>query len=399
MAAAPRLIIVADDLTGAMDVAGPLAARGMSTWVVASVGGCTRATLPAAEVVSINADSRHLSEERAAQRVRSVVRDLIDPDCEILIKKIDSTLRGNVVVETLAMLEASGRSAAVVAAAFPRQGRTVVEGAVQVHGVALKDTNFARDALSPPPLEPLHVLFRRADAHADVRSIGRGAPVAPAPARGRRIFVVDSTSDEDLRTTLRSLEGRLRDTLLVGSAGIAEALAEVHFEQASATFTAPAVQGPLLFVVGSRTRAERAAGQRPGRRLLGPHHRSTHWILSTSVRPCAPTEPVLVLKATSDAEGREVEASEVAQRLAEGVAGLLEGRPIAAVVATGGDTAVAILQHLSQPTLRVEGTLLPGIPFSWMQAGGRKVWFVTKAGGFGSRDTFVTIAHRLRGIA
>jgi uncharacterized protein YgbK (DUF1537 family) len=147
MAAAPRLIIVADDLTGAMDVAGPLAARGMSTWAVASVGGCTRATLPAAEVVSINADSRHLSEERAAQRVRSVVRDLIDPDCEILIKKIDSTLRGNVVVETLAMLEASGRSAAVVAPAFPRQGRTVVEGAVQVHGVALKDTNFARNTM------------------------------------------------------------------------------------------------------------------------------------------------------------------------------------------------------------------------------------------------------------
>ena len=397
MAAAPRLIIVADDLTGAMDVAGPLAARGMSTWVVASIGGCTRATLPAAEVVSINADSRHLSEERAAQRVRSVVSDLIDPECEILIKKIDSTLRGNVVVETLAMLEASGRSAAVVAPAFPRQGRTVVEGAVQVHGVALKDTNFARDALSPPPLEPLHVLFRRADAHADVCSIGRGAPVARAPDRGRRIFVVDSTSDEDLRTTLRTLEGRLRDTLLVGSAGIAEALAEVHFAQASATFAAPAVQGPLLFVVGSRTeqsaqQADALVESRSARIIEAPAG-----VVDAGAAMRA-DESVLVLKATSDAKGREVEASEVARRLAEGVAGLLEGRPFAAVVATGGDTAVAILQQLSQPTLRVGGTLLPGIPFGCVQAGGRKVWFVTKAGGFGSRDTFVAIARRLRCI-
>jgi uncharacterized protein YgbK (DUF1537 family) len=398
MAAAPRLIIVADDLTGAMDVAGPLAARGMCTWAVASVGGCTLATLPAAEVVSINADSRHLSEERAALRVRSVVRDLIDPDCEILIKKIDSTLRGNVVVETLAMLEASGRSAAVVAPAFPRQGRTVVEGMVQVHGVALKDTDFARDALSKPPLEPLHMLFRRADANAHVCSIGRGAAVAPAPDRGRRIFVVDSTSDEDLRTTLRTLEGRLRDTLLVGSAGIAEALAEVHFAHASATFTAPAVQGPLLFVVGSRTEqsAQQASALVEGCSARIIEAPAGFVDVGAAMRA---RESVLVLKATADAEGREVEASEVARRLAEGVAGLLEGRPIAAVVATGGDTAVAILQQLSQPTLQVGGALLPGIPLSWMQAAGRKVWFVTKAGGFGSRDTFLAIAHRLRGIA
>ena len=397
MAAAPRLIIVADDLTGAMDVAGPLAGRGLSTWVVADAGACTLSTLPAAEVVSINADSRHLSDERAAQRVRRVMRELVHPDAEILIKKIDSTLRGNVLVETLAMLEASGRAAAVVAPAFPRQGRTVVEGVVHVHGVALKDTDFARDALSPPPLEPLHALFRRADSRADVHSIRRGKEVALAPDHHRQIFVVDSVSDEDLRATLRTLEGRLRDTLLVGSAGLTEALAEVCFEQAPGTFSTPALEGPLLFVVGSRTQqsAQQASAlvEACSARILA----APNGLLDLGLARRA-TEPVLVLKATPDAEGREVQASEVARRLGEGVAALLADGTIAAVVATGGDTAVAILQRLSQPTLRVEGTLLPGIPFSSMQADGRKVWFVTKAGGFGSRDTFVTIAHRLRGI-
>ena len=398
MAAAPRLIIVADDLTGAMDVAGPLAGCGLLTWVVASVGGCTLATLPAGEVVSINADSRHLSEEQAAPRVRGVVRELVHPDAEILIKKIDSTLRGNVVVETLAMLEASGRRAAVVAPAFPRQGRAVVEGVVHVHGVSLQDTNFARDALSPPPLTPLQTLFRRADAHADVRSVGRGAPVALAHDRHRQIFVVDSVSDEDLRATLRTLEGHLRDTLLVGSAGIAEALGEVCFEQGKGAFTTPALQGPLLFVVGSRT--EQSAQQAnalveagAARIIAAPNGLVD---IGAAVRA---TEPVLVLKATPDKEAPEVDAAEVARRLAESAAALLDRGSIAAVVVTGGDTAVAILQRLSQPILRVVGTLLPGIPFGRIHASGREVWFVTKAGGFGSRDTFVTIAHRLRGIA
>ncbi len=398
MAAAPRLIVVADDLTGAMDVAGPLADRGLSTWVVASTNGCTLATFPTADVVSINADSRHFSAERAAQRVRSVVRELMHPDSEILIKKIDSTLRGNVVVETLAMLEASGRSAAVVAPAFPRQGRTLVDGVVHVDGVSLRETNFARDALSPPPSEPLHVLFRRADAHADVHSVGRGGPITLAQDRRRQIFVVDSVSDEDLRATLRTVEGRLEDTLLVGSAGIAEALAEVCFEPAPEAFTAPMLQGALLFVVGSRT--EQSAQQAnalvkagPARIVAAPNG---YIDIAAALRA---TEPVLVLKATPDTKWGEGDPTEVARCLGEGVATLLERRSIAAVVATGGDTAVAVLEHLSQPILRVLGTLLPGIPFSRIQAGGREVWFVTKAGGFGSRDVFVTIARRLRGIA
>jgi len=265
-----------------------------------------------------------------------------------------------------------------------------------VDGIALKDTNFARDALAPPPLEPLHALFRRADARVDVVSVGRGASVVLAPDRRQQIFVVDSMRDEDLRATLSTLEGRLRDTLLVGSAGIAEALAEVYFAQTPATFTAPALQGPLLFVVGSRTEqsAQQASALVEGcsARIVAAPAGSID--IGAAARA---TEGVLVLKATSD--GREGEATEVARRLAEGAAALLARLPIAGVVATGGDTAVAILQQLSQPTLRVMGTLLPGIPFSWMQVGGRKVWFVTKAGGFGSRDTFVTIAHRLRGIA
>jgi uncharacterized protein YgbK (DUF1537 family) len=398
MAAAPRLIIVADDLTGAMDVAGPLAGRGLSTWVVASTDGCALAMFPAGDVVSINADSRHLSEERAAQRVRSVVRELVHPDSEILIKKIDSTLRGNVVVETLAMLEASGRSAAVVAPAFPRQGRTLVDGVVHVHGVPLKETNFARDALSRPPSAPLHVLFRRADPSADVHPVARGGPIAHTRDRRRQIFVVDGVSDEDMSATLRTLEGRLRHTLLVGSAGLAEALAEICFEPPAEAFRVPALQGPLLFVVGSRT--EQSAQQASAlieaglARIVAAPNGRVDIAAALGV-----TEPMLVVKATSDTRRGEVDPTGVARRLGEGVATLLERRSIAAVVATGGDTAVAVLDHLSQPMLRVVGTLLPGIPFGRIQAGGRDVWFVTKAGGFGSRDAFVTIAHRLRGGA
>ena len=130
----PRVLIVADDLTGAMDSAGPFAALGMETWVVAVPMRSDPSTLESARVVSVNTDSRHLRAAEAALRVRGIARHLGADAFDIVIKKIDSTLRGNVVAETMALLEASGRREAVVAAAFPAQGRTVRGGIVHVDG-------------------------------------------------------------------------------------------------------------------------------------------------------------------------------------------------------------------------------------------------------------------------
>jgi uncharacterized protein YgbK (DUF1537 family) len=76
---------------------------------------------------------------------------------------------------------------------------------------------------------------------------------------------------------------------------------------------------------------------------------------------------------------------------------LLRHRPIAAVVATGGDTAVALLQALTQPALQVTGDLMPGIPCGRIRVGGRSVWLVTKAGGFGTSDTLAQVVRKLRG--
>ena len=396
MAAPPRVVIVADDLTGAMDVAGPLAERGLGTFAVASVDGCTPQHLIGAEVISINADSRHLGAEDAARRVTAIARKLIHPDAEILIKKIDSTLRGSVAAETLAMLNASGRRAAVVAPAFPAQGRTVIGGVVHVRGVPLRETNFARDALSPPPLEPLHELFERAAPDAHVHAARAGEALTIANDGRRHIFSLDSASDEDLRLIVHGLRGKMRQTLLVGSAGIAEALADVCFERAPRSLPTPVTDGQLLFVVGSR--AEQSAQQvaalvelSGAQAFAAPNGRVD---IEAAARCAA---PVLVLKAAPGMGGGEGDAADVARALADGAAQLLERRPVAAVVATGGDTAIAILQRLSEPVLRVMGNLLPGIPFSRVRSGGGDLWFVTKAGGFGGRDTFVAIVQRLRG--
>lgn len=392
----PKVTIIADDLTGALDVAGPFASRGHPTWVVVDEARCEPSRVRRAQVTSINSASRHLSAASAADCVQGIARRLCAPDVQILIKKIDSTLRGNVVAETLAVMDATGRPNAVVAPAFPAQGRTVTDGVVFVKGVPLLETSFARDALSPPPRQLLEEVFRTADLQATVERTSPGGPFDLA-SRGRkkRVFVVDGRTEEDLRQTVRALSTRLADCVLVGSAGIAGAVAELCMP-AGPTRSPPHTTGQVLVAVGSRAEQSvqqvTALSREPDARVYeAPDGRLEAVALQSA------DTPTIVLRATPGVGGRQANAEEVASSLASHVAQLLRTRPVGALVATGGDTAIAILQALAQSALEVMGDLLPGIPYCRMEVDGRPVWLVTKAGGFGTRQTLTEIVHLLRG--
>jgi uncharacterized protein YgbK (DUF1537 family) len=393
-----RVTIIADDLTGALDVAGPFASRGQPTFVVVSDHGCEPDQFAGAAVVSINSASRHLPGAEAAARVRNIVERLCTPAGEICIKKIDSTLRGNVAVETLAAMHALGRANAVIVPAFPAQGRTVVGGMVHVKGVPLPQTGFARDALSPPPLAPLDQVFRLAAHQAQVEVVAPAGPFELArPGEDLRVFVVDSATDADLVRTVEALNGRLGHCLLVGSAGIAGAVAGACLPQAQPS-ERPRAAGQVLLVVGSR--AEQSAEQvaalavQPGVQVVSAPNGEvqTEALLQSQA-------DTLVLRSTAGADGREGDAAHVAALLASNAVRVLRGRPVDALVATGGDTAVAILELLGRRALQVMGDLLPGIPYCRFDLDGRRLWLVTKAGGFGARETMIEIVRRLRGGA
>lgn len=394
----PNVQIIADDLTGALDVAGPFASRGQPTFVVVKDEGCPPAEFAGATVVSINSASRHLASTEAAARVRGIVERLCTPAGEICIKKIDSTLRGNVAAETLAAMHALGRANAIIVPAFPAQGRTVVGGMVHVNGVPLPQTGFARDALSPPPLAPLDQVFRAAAHQAQVALVTPDGPFELVrPGEGLRVFVVDSATETDLLHTVEALGDRLGHCLLVGSAGIAGAVAEACLPRASAP-ERPRALGQILITVGSR--AEQSARQvaalaaQPGVALFA----APNGEVGRDAPLASPADALILLAATGE-DGREGDAGHVAAMLAASAVRVLRGRPIEALVATGGDTAVAILEALGRRALQVMGDLLPGIPYCRLDLDGRRLWLVTKAGGFGTPGTLIDIVRRLRGGA
>jgi D-threonate/D-erythronate kinase len=392
MADGPRVLIVADDLTGAMDTAGPFAERGLRTSVVAEPLKCDLPGLRSVQVLSLDTGSRHLPPADAARRVAQCVGRFGNQSFDVLFKKIDSTLRGNVVSETLALLKSCGRNAALVAPAFPAQGRTVRDGIVHVNGTPLPETNFARDTLSPSLRRPLTEVFGEAVGPGKV---GGWSPAEAQVAKGRSIVIADAETDADLAAALDTARPQFGRMLLVGSAGLGNALARSIAPGAGAVRQVPMVSGPIVFVVGSRAVQSREQVARLQILAGTAVHEAPNGVNANGAT--IPASPQIAIVAVPDATSGDGDAAAVAHALAQTALDTVRRTGSQALVATGGDTAIAILSAAGCTALEVLGDLMPGLPYARVTLGGKALWFVTKAGGFGGRDTLYEIALRLRG--
>lgn len=201
------VLVVADDLTGANATGARYAARGLRTATVHDIDrlAAFRASF---EVVVVSTDSRHLAPEEAAERVRRTIEGAGPVD--LVVKRIDTTLRGNLGAEVdAALTSAAANTARPVRAlcvpAFPASGRTTVGGLQLVDGQALTDTDAAADPLSPvASARVTEVLGRQSRRRAvevplDVVSSG-GPELVAALAQDADVLVCDALEDAHIRT-------------------------------------------------------------------------------------------------------------------------------------------------------------------------------------------------------
>src|SRR5262245_30770334 len=120
--------VIADDLTGATDVAAAFAARGFKTLVLVN----PRARMPVRpDVVLLTTNSRHDTPKIAQRKAHVAYRWLQKQHIPLLYKKIDSTVKGNIVAEVEALRDAGGFTCALVCPANPAQGRIVRHGVLR----------------------------------------------------------------------------------------------------------------------------------------------------------------------------------------------------------------------------------------------------------------------------
>ena len=384
-----KVAIVADDLTGSMDAAAPFARRGLATCVVGNALDSETALAGNADIISINADTRHLAPDAAAQITAECISRVARLDPGILFKKIDSSLRGNVASETIAAIRATTRSRAIVTPAMPGQGRTLVNGQVYIRGVLLRDTAIGHDQLNAPPAEPLDDILRAANPGLPVRLVDAGA-LFTRPG----IYVVDCSKDEDLRGVAAALLPIAGDAVVVGAGGLAEALAETAFGSTRAFPEPEPIDGAVVFVIGSRT----PEAARQVERLMESFADTCALIditpgtdLTDGALARAKDAAVVVVRIAPHTKTGD--ANSIAHNLAVAAKDLLEQEPTSLVAMTGGDTAIAVLGHLGGTTIDVEGEIEAGVVYGSVDLGNRRLRVLTKAGAFGNDDLFVTIAR------
>jgi uncharacterized protein YgbK (DUF1537 family) len=408
----PRVLVMADDLSGAADCGLAFALAGLRAVVLLSPDA--DASGLATDVLAVDADSRRLPAAAAACQQARLVRRY-RAEGQLLYKKIDSTLRGNFAAEVAALIAEAGL--AIVAPAFPATGRVVRDGRVWVNGAPLEATEIWRRENLPGQADVV-ALLTRAGVRAALAPLAlvRGEAgalrraVAALAATGATAVVCDAASDDDLAAIARATLALAGPLFWVGSAGLARWLPAAAGLQGAASppeAAAPA-RGPILAAVGSlsavsREQARRLAEQ-PGVCALavaapalraGPTH--PEWQAVAAALDAALAQGTDVVLTMAMQAGLDLaEGEQLCQALGRLV--VPSAHRLGGLLVTGGDTAHALLTALGANGLRLVREIEPGVVLSTV-AGGRPLAVVTKAGAFGTLDALVRSRQALHASA
>ena len=341
-----RIAIIADDLTGALDAASPFACEGLNVWTVLQVDALDEALAAKPDVISVSTNSRDLNAAAAAQLARDAAQRVSAWRPNLILKKIDSRLKGNIAVETAAVAEVFGYSRIVAAPAVPEQGRLVREGKVEGMGIG-------------------HAL--------DIGQIMPGGKFA--------ISVPDTAGDADLDRIANGWRDG-EDVLFACARGLALAFAR-RFTRSAKPMRFAALP-PVLVAAGSRDPI--TARQVAALRVANPD--AAVVMAPGGIVPEASSSGALSVYACSGEVAAD--AQTVAVRFARSLAIEIDRARPATMLLTGGETAAAVLEALGVKLVQVRGEAAPGLAwFELPAADGSPIACISKSGGFGNEETLV----------
>jgi D-threonate/D-erythronate kinase len=340
---------LADDMTGALEVAAKFSAAGIESLVSAQPGAET-----GVPVVVYDTETRHLGPADAAERVKHFIRESRCPTPRLIYKKTDSTLRGNISAELGALSELFPTWRIGYAPAYPALGRTVKEGILYVDGVPVSETAFAEDILNPVRVSSIAAVLE--------------TPVAAT--------IFDAEHDLHLEDAACAILADDTMRIAAGPGGLAEVLASQIEAPRGTPPRLPVVQSCLVL---NGSLHERSTMQIRDASDLG-------WrLLQTS--PVPGSDPATVASANA-----RFLVEQIATHDPDGV------------FVIGGDTAFAAIAALGLPPLWPLRDVVPGVPVTRIRCTdlqhilpgrSRDLFLITKAGGFGEPDVIRRIHREL----
>ena len=413
----PLLGCIADDVTGATDLAAMLTGHGMTT---IQILGLPDGPLPEADAIVIALKSRTAPAARAVAESLAACDALLAAGAKQIFLKycstFDSTPQGNIGPVADALLKRLQSGFAIACPAFPANGRSVFQGHLFVGQSLLSESGMERHPLTPmtdPNL--LRVLSAQTEGGVGLipfEVVEQGAPAIRRACNGwresgRRYAIVDAVTEAHLLAIGEACD---RHALVTGGSGIAMGLPENFRRQGLLPDRAdadalPPPRGALAVLAGSCSRATLAqiglarlhvpvlqldpletpdAAALTAQALAwleGQLSEERPVVVAASAHP----EKVAALQARL---GREAAGALVEAALA-GIAAALPGLGVGRLVVAGGETAGAVVQRLGLRTLRIGPQIDPGVPWTYAEGPGGGLHLALKSGNFGARDFFL----------
>lgn len=406
---------IADDFTGATDLANNLVRSGMR--VTQTIGIPKQSLDLEVDAVVVALKSRNLEPEDAVAQSLEALRYLLAQGAQQIFFKycstFDSTPKGNIGPVTEALMAALQVDFTIVNPAFPDNGRSVFKGYLFVGDQLLSESGM-RDHPLTPMTDANLVRVMQAQCTQEVGLIAHETVLAGVDAIASRISelknsdihiaVLDTVSNDDLYRLAPALK-QMR--LITGGSGIAIGLpGNFGLSVRSDTGDLPPVSGYQGIISGSCSQATNlqvenfisSGGMACNINPLELTQRSTEQVVADVLawaKPLLPLGPVLIYSSAQPEQVKKVQAelgvqdagSAVEEILACVAHGLVE-LGVGQLLVAGGETSGACVRALAIEHMRIGQQIDPGVPWCYAMVNQKPLHLALKSGNFGSHDFF-----------
>ena len=413
------ILIIADDFTGANDTAAQFSKFGFSSITILKFK-LLKKLLKKYDVVAIDTESRVLDPKISYEILFNIGKSIkeIDISNKILIyKKVDSTLRGNIIEEIKGLYDALNPDIIIFTPAYPKQGRTTIRGIHMIDGVPIDQTIFGKDLRTSVISSNIPSIFMPIFGNNYIH-------IFLEELRSNKLFEIinnykvisfDIENDNDIKILIEKLFKikNKRKIIWVGSAGLAEYIAYNIIRKKIK---------PFLIAIGStneitKNQVKKFLNEYKGyliliniKDLIKNFNVELKRVIIEISKALNSSLDIIITtsydkKQFNDSKEMVYEMNTtikdigniIAKKFGELISSIINEfgwKSFKGMFISGGDTSIAIVKQLGINSIIVKGEIETGIPILDY----KKFIIVTKAGGFGDKDTLIKVITKLKGI-
>jgi len=411
-----ELVIIADDLTGAIDTGVQLAKQGISTTISIEPDVQVEQLISTcdAQIMVFNTESRHIDQIQAANRVKNVIKKSKKAGITRFYKKTDSTMRGNIGAELEAFLSETGQRTLPFIPAHPKLKRFTKNGYHYINQQSLHETEFGHDPLEPIKTSYIPELLHQ-QAQIPIHIIDIEKYQHRPEDSGMLVF--DCASENDLEKIGNLLFAHELNRAISGSAAMAELL-PAFLKLKPKVSDRMKLDPPSLIVNGSLNKISYLqvirANEHGVKTLCIPEELFGESILDNNphliriiseIRSEISTGKSVILNSTNlenlesahviQAENPATHHENISEKIGIIVAVILNKIHINTLMVIGGDTLLGVMRAIGGISIEPISEIIPGVAISMVKGKNDTIQLITKPGGYGEKDV---ILHLLTNI-